>query len=300
LIPVTGPLASRSPEHLSIMIVTVLTVKVWLQWLLSPLPSLWLTELVDVPDDVAAYGLAELATRSGLSARTIRFYQSADVLARPERHGRSAIYREHHLERLRLIAELQDRGLTLSAIRHLLGRRASPGMSVGDWLGLDETLRGPWSEDRPKVVGDDELVDVLGTRPAGLRSKLERSRYLERQPDGSWLVRSPALLDLALQLQDAGIDVELTGQATDLLRRRLARVVDDLIVLFAGRTATGVAGWASTEDLAASLRALRPIAREAAGIILAHEVERGLQGLLQAGPTAIRRHPQRSRSRRRR
>jgi DNA-binding transcriptional MerR regulator len=270
------------------MIVTVLTVKVWLQWLLSPLPSLWLTELVDVPDDVAAYGLAELATRSGLSARTIRFYQSADVLARPERHGRSAIYREHHLERLRLIAELQDRGLTLSAIRHLLGRRASPGMSVGDWLGLDETLRGPWSEDRPKVVGDDELVDVLGTRPAGLRSKLERSRYLERQPD------------LALQLQDAGIDVELTGQATDLLRRRLARVVDDLIVLFAGRTATGVAGWASTEDLAASLRALRPIAREAAGIILAHEVERGLQGLLQAGPTAIRRHPQRSRSRRRR
>jgi len=57
-------------------------------------------------------------------------------------------------------------------------------MSVGDWLGLDETLRGPWSEDRPKVVGDDELVDVLGTRPAGLRSKLERSRYLERQPDG--------------------------------------------------------------------------------------------------------------------
>jgi hypothetical protein len=81
-------------------------------------------------------------------------------------------------------------------------------MSVGDWLGLDETLRGPWSEDRPKVVGDDELVDVLGTRPAGLRSKLERSRYLERQPDGSWLVRSPALLDLALQLQDAGIDVE--------------------------------------------------------------------------------------------
>src|SRR5664280_1259856 len=147
---------------------------------------------VDVSDDVDAYGLAELATRSGLPERTIRFYQSADVLPRPDRRGRSAVYREHHLERLRLIAELQDRGLTLSAIRHLLGRRASPGMSVGDWLGLDETLRGPWSEDRPIVVDADELADVLGERPAGLQNRLERSGYLERQPDGSWLISSPA------------------------------------------------------------------------------------------------------------
>ncbi len=262
--------------------------------------TLWLTGPVDASDEAAAYGLAELAARSGLTARTIRFYQSAYVLPRPDRHGRSAVYHEHHLERLRLIAELQDRGLTLSAIRQLLGRRASPGISVGDWLGLDETLRGPWSDDRPKVIDDDELADVLGTRPAGLRSKLERSHYLEREPDGSWLVRSPALLDLALQLQDAGIDVELTGQATDLLRRRLARAVDDLIVLFAGRTATGFAGWASTDELATSLHTLRPIAREAAGIILAHEVERGLQGLLQAGPTAVRRRSQRSNTRRRR
>jgi DNA-binding transcriptional MerR regulator len=264
------------------------------------LSGLWLTESVDAPDEVATYGLAELATRSGLPARTIRFYQSADVLPRPDRRGRSAVYREYHLERLRLIAELQDRGLTLSAIRHLLGRRASPGISVGDWLGLDETLRGPWSEDRPRVVGDDELADVLGTRPAGLRSKLERSRYLERQPDGSWLIRSPALLGLALQLQDAGIDVELTGQATELLRRRLARAVDDLIRLFAGRTVIGFAGGSSMDELATSLQALRPIAQEAAGIILAHEVERGLQGLLQKGPAAVPRRPQRSHIRRRR
>jgi DNA-binding transcriptional MerR regulator len=255
---------------------------------------------VDVSDGVDTFGLAELAIRSGLPARTIRFYQSADVLPRPDRRGRSAIYREHHLERLRLIAELQDRGLTLSAIRHLLGRRASPGMSVGDWLGLDETLRGPWSEDRPTVVDADELADVLGERPAGLQSRLERSRYLEHQPDGSWLIRSPALLDLALQLQDAGIDVELTGQATELLRRRLARAVDDLIVLFAGRNATGFAGGGSMEELATSLQTLRPIAQEAAGIILAHEVERGLQGLLEGGPAAVRRRPQRGNSRRRR
>jgi DNA-binding transcriptional MerR regulator len=68
---------------------------------------------------------------SGVTARTICFYQSVDVLPKPDRRGRAAVYHQKHLERLRLIAELRDRGLTLSAIGHLLGRRVSPGMSVG-------------------------------------------------------------------------------------------------------------------------------------------------------------------------
>ncbi len=261
---------------------------------------MWFTGAVDNPTEHPEYGLTELAARSGVPARTIRFYQSVDVLPRPDRRGRDAIYREQHLERLQLIAELQDRGLTLSAIRHLLGKRASPGMSVGDWLGLDESLRGPWSEDRPKVVVDDELLALLGTRPAGLRSRLERCGYLERQPEGWWLVRSPTLLDLALQLHDAGIDVEVTGRATDLLRRRLARAVDDLISLFVDRTGAGFDGKESATEVATALNTLRPIAREAAGIVLAHEIERGLRELLDAGPTAIRRHPATSRTRRRR
>jgi DNA-binding transcriptional MerR regulator len=255
---------------------------------------------VDTPEQDPGYRLAELAVRSGVSVRTIRFYQSVDVLPRPDRQGRVAVYRERHLERLRLIAELRDRGLTLSAIRHLLGRRASPGMSVGDWLGLDDTLGGPWSEDRPRVVSDRELADVLGARPSRLRGQLERTRDLERQPGGSWLVRSPTLLDLVLQLHDAGIDVEVTGQATKLLRRRLARAVDDLIVLFVERSGAGFAGQASRDELASALTVLRPIAREAAGIILAQEVERGLRGLLEAGPTPSRRHRAPSRVKRRR
>jgi DNA-binding transcriptional MerR regulator len=262
--------------------------------------GLWFTGAVDTPGQDPGYRLIELAARSGVSARTIRFYQSVDVLPRPDRHGRTAIYRNEHLERLRLIAEFRDRGLTLGAIRDLLGRRASPGISVGDWLGLDETLNGPWSEDRPKILSDPELADLLGTRPAGLRAQLERSRYVERHSTGSWLIPSPALLDLALQLDEAGIDVEATGQAAQLLRRRLARAVDDLIVLFVERSGTSFAGQASRTEVASTISVLRPIAREAAGIILAQEVERGLRSLLQAEPTAIRRRQAPKKARRRR
>jgi hypothetical protein len=40
---------------------------------------------------------------------------------------------------------------------------------------------GEQGRPRPRVLSDDELGDILGTRPAGLRGPLERSRYLERQ-----------------------------------------------------------------------------------------------------------------------
>jgi DNA-binding transcriptional MerR regulator len=262
--------------------------------------GLWFTGAVDTSGQEPGYRLIELAARSGVSARTIRFYQSVDVLPRPDRHGRTAIYRDKHLERLRLIAELRDRGLTLATIRDLLDRRASPGISVGDWLGLDETLGGPWSEDQPQIVTDRELGDVLGMRPPGLRAQLERFHFVERQPAGSWLIQSPTLLDLALQLDEAGIDVEVTGQAAELLRRRLARAVDELIVLFVERSGSGFAGQVSGDKGVSTISALRPIAREAAGIILAQEVERGLRSLLQAGPTTIRRRraPKKARHRR--
>jgi DNA-binding transcriptional MerR regulator len=254
----------------------------------------------DANEDSPEYGLTELSTLSGVSVRTIRYYQSVDVLPRPDRRGRQAVYGGEHLDRLRLIAELQDRGLTLGAISQFLGKRASPGISVGDWLGLDESLRGPWSDDRPRVLSDDELGDELGERPTGLRSRLERAGFLERQPEGWWLIRSPALLDLALQLSDAGIDIEVTGLATDLLRRRMSRAVDDLLALFVERTGSGFPGQAAGPELETALSSLRPIAREAAGILLAQEIERGLRELLDAGPSAMRKHGSSGKSRRRR
>ena len=97
---------------------------------------------------------------------------------------------------------------------------------------------------------------------------------------GAWLVPSPALLDLALQLHDAGIDVELSGKLRDLLRQRLAKAVDDAVKLMVERTGAGFAGGASPEEVATALGALRPIARETTSLILAQEVERALRELV--------------------
>ena len=92
------------------------------------------------------FSLDELAERSGVSARTIRYYQSEGVLIGPRRDGRDARYNPGHLERLELIAELQERGLKLEAIKSLLSR-VGKRSSVSEWLGIDEALRARWADD---------------------------------------------------------------------------------------------------------------------------------------------------------
>jgi DNA-binding transcriptional MerR regulator len=70
--------------------------------------------------------LSQLAAEAGIPARTVRFYIARGLLDGPEVAGRGAAYGPGHLERLRLIRELQSRGLTLAEIgRELEGPSAS-------------------------------------------------------------------------------------------------------------------------------------------------------------------------------
>jgi DNA-binding transcriptional MerR regulator len=244
------------------------------------------------PDAGAAtertYRLQQLADRSGLPIRTIRWYQSEGLLPKPTKNGRDAVYRAEHLERLTLIAELRDRGLTLTAIRDLVAHER-PSRTVAEWLGIDATLTAPWSDDRPRIVDRDELAKIIGARRAGLLAELQDAGYVKAADGGSWLVPSPTLLDLALQLHDAGVDIELSGRLRDLLRQRLAKAVDDAVKLLVERTGAGFAGGASADEVATALGALRPIARETTSLILAQEVERALRELVGAGPAALER-----------
>jgi DNA-binding transcriptional MerR regulator len=240
------------------------------------------------PPSEPTHSLQELAERSGLPVRTIRWYQSEGLLPKPSKNGRDAVYRDDHLERLALIAELRDRGLTLTAIRDLVAHER-PARTVAEWLGIDATLTAPWSDDRPRIVDRDELGALVGDRRTGLLAELQDAEYVKPTEGGAWLVPSPTLLDLALQLHDAGVDVELAGKLRDLLRRRLAKAVDDAVKLLVERTGAGFAGAATPDEVATAIGALRPIARETTSLILAQEVERALRELVGAGPVALER-----------
>ena len=68
--------------------------------------------------------LAELAKRTGVSERTVRYYIQFGLLPAPEGAGPKSRYGRNHLGRLRLIRMLQDRHLPLSAIGKVLAQRS--------------------------------------------------------------------------------------------------------------------------------------------------------------------------------
>ena len=73
------------------------------------------------------YRIGELAREAGITVRTLRYYQERKLLPPPRREGRIGWYSQAHLDRLRVIGQLLDRGHTLGGIGELLrpGNRAT-------------------------------------------------------------------------------------------------------------------------------------------------------------------------------
>ena len=70
-------------------------------------------------DDVLT--IDELARETGLTVRNVRSHHARGLLPPPEVRGRTGYYGPEHVERLRLIQELQAEGLKLDGIKRLLG-----------------------------------------------------------------------------------------------------------------------------------------------------------------------------------
>lgn len=233
------------------------------------------------PDKVSAgreFTIDELAAETRVPSRTIRFYQSKKALPAPERRGRKAIYNESHAERLRLIAKLQDQGLTIKAIRDVLSRADKGELALGDWLGLKDQLQAPWAEDRSVVVSGAELLEMVGDDRDGLVADLVRLRLVKRTGD-AFTVPSPGLLRVARQLEAAGFDLETGADAARLLRKHLGRAATDLSKHFVDNLRHADPG----TDASQAFEALRPVSMEAVRLIFAHEMERALRELVQSG-----------------
>ncbi|RFU87197.1 MerR family transcriptional regulator [Streptomyces triticagri] len=103
----------------------------------------------------------ELAARTGVTVRTIRFYSTRGLLPPPaigpRRVGR---YGSDHLSRLALIEELQHQGMTLAAIERYL-EQLSPDLSARD-LAIHRGLVATWALDTAEEVDRAELERRAG------------------------------------------------------------------------------------------------------------------------------------------
>ncbi|MEP7120491.1 MAG: MerR family transcriptional regulator [Byssovorax sp.] len=233
----------------------------------------------------AEYTIDELAAASQVPSRTIRFYQSKGALPHPQIRGRVAIYGPAHLDRLELIARLQDRGLRIDAIRELTARIDKGELDVNEWLGIDAQLQVPWADDQPRTATEAELYDLAGSRRPGLLGDLLRAKLVKRHGD-VYLVRSPALLQIAARLEAAGVDLVTATAGAEIIRKHMARTADDLATFFFKQAREGFGREAGPDDFAAVFQALRPMGLEAVRVVFGQEMERVLRRLVESGKTA--------------
>jgi DNA-binding transcriptional MerR regulator len=232
--------------------------------------------------DRPEYTIDELAALARLPSRTIRFYQSRGALMAPEIRGRVAYYGPAHIERLKLIAQLQDRGLRIDAIRDLLASIDRGELDLAEWLGVEQAVQSSWTNDQPRTVHEAELYELAASKRPGLIGDLMRTRLIERQGD-VYLVRSPALLVVAMKLEAAGIDLETAAGASTTLRKHMARAAEDLVEYFVKAADKGALEFADAGKL---FQELRPTGIEAVRVMFGREMERALRELLESGKLA--------------
>lgn len=119
--------------------------------------------------------IGELSDRSGLPAKTIRYYEDAGLLPPPHRSANG--YRdfdEHAAQRLDFIRAAQSVGLRLGEIREILALRDGGTVPCRHVAGLIER----------HARDIDEHIRALHAMRADLRALARRARHAPERPDG--------------------------------------------------------------------------------------------------------------------
>lgn len=234
-------------------------------------------------NDEATYTIDQLTAETGIPSRTIRFYQSSGVLPKPEKRGRIAYYGPHHVERLALIGQLQDRGLRMRAIKDLVEQIEGGDLVLNEWLGLEEQLQSAWVDDAPQILDRAGLEAMLGERRPGFVAELVRHGLVENRSDGTFLVTSPGLLRVSVRLDDGGVSLDVAAGAMTILQKHLARSASELAAHFAQHAGDGFGRGDSVQGITDAFRELRAISLESVRLIFAREMEQVLRRMVETG-----------------
>lgn len=206
----------------------------------------------------------QLAYETGMSVRNIRNHQSRGLLPPPEVRARVGYYGPEHVNRLRLIQEMQAEGFKLSAISRLIGEH---GADADRFVGLRQAVTAPFATEAPEVYAREELVEKFGTDDDRLIGKAKKLGLLVDLGEGRFEAPSPALIRAAEEVLAMGIDLPAALAAIEKLSRNAQSSARTFVDLFvenvwkpfddAGRPEEG---W---EEIIAAIGRLRPLAFDA-------------------------------------
>lgn len=224
---------------------------------------------------MAEYRIDDLAREAGTSVRNVRAYQEKGLLEPPRRVGRTALYDDTHLARLRLILRLLDRGATLQLIADLVDAWQE-GHDIGDVLGLEAALLAPMTEGPGAVVSADELGGLFGADPDP--ADLARAVELDiiRPEDGGYRIVAPRLVQIGTEIAQMGVPVAEMLEHVAGLRQRAAVIAHDFVDLAVQHVFRELIDDVEHADFAAAaslVQRLRPLAKSVVDIELTRALD---------------------------
>ncbi len=209
--------------------------------------------------DAEEFTIDELAARTGMTVRTVRFYAGEGLLPPPERRGRVAYYDGRHRLRLDLIRTLQEHGYTLAAIERVLRRiplDAHPAVYA-----VQSAVLAPWLPEQ------NEALDRAGLeRRVGRRLDDDEIGFLaevgaiEETGDGRFRTSSAAL-GHAVALLEVPVPTSVLHESSALIGKHATAVAEGLTEIFV-KAIWGPyqQGELDDEQVVAMLARLRPLA----------------------------------------
>ena len=208
----------------------------------------------------------QLAYETGMSVRNIRNHQSRGLLPPPEVRARVGYYGDEHVERLRLIQQMQAEGFKLSAIQRLIG---DDGDAVDRFVGLRRAITAPFESESPEVLTAEELAERFGPVEDNQRelAKAVKLGLLVGLPDGRFEAPSPALLRAAEEVTQRGVPLAAALRVIERVQRSSRSIAHSFVELFLDelwkpfdREGRPQERW---PEITESIERLRPIATEA-------------------------------------
>ena len=179
--------------------------------------KVFVDKVVIMTAEANEFTVDQLAQDAKLPVSTIRMYQHRGLIEPPEKRGRVGYYGEGHRERLRLIAQLQDRGFSLAAIKEAVDSWTS-GASLNDLLGVRDIAPGLATE--PVRTSPAELAKKFGDIEV-TQADIQRANEVGLIViDGSdVLVRTPEFLEIGPEVAGHGVPISVMLDEYDAMRK---------------------------------------------------------------------------------
>jgi DNA-binding transcriptional MerR regulator len=205
------------------------------------------------------FTIDELAARTGMTVRTVRFYATEGLLPAPERRGRIAYYGSQHRMRLELIRTLQEHGYTLAAIERVLER--VPVDAAPAEYAVQSAVLAPWlpeqSEDYDRAALERRVGRRISEEELGY---LQQVGALEQVGEDTFRTSS-AVLGHAVELMQLPVPTSVLHDSAAIIDEHATAVANGLTEVFI-KAIWGPyqRGEIDHEQVVAMLSRLRPLA----------------------------------------